>query len=399
MKYIFVLIIICYTIYSQWTVQLSGTAKDLWGVSFINENIGLIVGDSGKILRTSNGGANWFNIASGTSYWLLSVKFIDANTALACGDYGIILRSTNTGLNWTQVASGTDLFLRYINNNGNTCFAVGNDGIAVQSTNGGISWSVVNVCNNIGNKAVYLISPSNVIISCWQGWIMRTTNSGANWNCLFTGQSLEGLSFSGNNIGNIVGFNGRILRTTNAGQNWFTQDIPGMQNWYFGVQLINDNTGYIVGENAIILKTTNGGYNWNQQTSGALGYLYMLYFINANTGTIVGNFGTILRTTNGGSIGLQQIGTEVPDKFSLSQNYPNPFNPNTFIDFAIPKTQMVNLIIYDITGAIIDVLVREQLSTGYYRYEYNAEKLSSGVYFYRLETESYSVSRKMIVLK
>jgi len=101
--------------------------------------------------------------------------------------------------------------------------------------------------------------------------------------------------------------------------------------------------------------------------------------------------------------GLQQIGTGIPEEFSLMQNYPNPFNPATKIRFQVPSgtsgTNRVKLSIFDITGKEIRVLTDGVIKAGMYEADFNAAELPSGVYFYRLVSGSFSQSKKMILLK
>jgi hypothetical protein len=93
------------------------------------------------------------------------------------------------------------------------------------------------------------------------------------------------------------------------------------------------------------------------------------------------------------------INNLVPDKYSLTQNYPNPFNPVTRINFAIPKQGMVNLKVYDILGREVRALVSEVKSPGYYSVDFNGADLSSGVYFYRLESNGFTDIKKMMLIK
>jgi len=90
---------------------------------------------------------------------------------------------------------------------------------------------------------------------------------------------------------------------------------------------------------------------------------------------------------------------EVPLKFSLLQNYPNPFNPITNIKFNIPKMGNVKLNVYDINGKVVSELVNNNLNAGSYSILLNAVNLSSGVYFYKLESESYIETKKLVVIK
>jgi len=88
-----------------------------------------------------------------------------------------------------------------------------------------------------------------------------------------------------------------------------------------------------------------------------------------------------------------------PSEFNLEQNYPNPFNPLTHISFSIPNSDFVSLIVYDISGKIAAVLVNETKTAGSHTIEFNASKLSSGTYFYRIQTSSYSETKKMMLIK
>lgn len=85
--------------------------------------------------------------------------------------------------------------------------------------------------------------------------------------------------------------------------------------------------------------------------------------------------------------------------FSLYQNYPNPFNPVTKISYEIPERSFVSLKIYDVLGNEIIVLVDEEKPAGFYETEFDASELSSGIYFYKLNTNMLSGVKKMVLLK
>ncbi len=96
---------------------------------------------------------------------------------------------------------------------------------------------------------------------------------------------------------------------------------------------------------------------------------------------------------------VTQIGTEVPASFDLSQNYPNPFNPSTKINFSLPTSGKVKLAVYDMLGNEIAVLLDANESAGNYTASFDASKLSSGVYFYRLITSNNTITKKMMLVK
>lgn len=97
--------------------------------------------------------------------------------------------------------------------------------------------------------------------------------------------------------------------------------------------------------------------------------------------------------------GISNPGNSVPDKFVLYQNYPNPFNPATNIKFQITNNNLVSLKIYDVLGKEIMTLVNENLKSGNYEVNWNADKYSSGVYFYKLTAGDFVDVKRMMLIK
>jgi len=93
------------------------------------------------------------------------------------------------------------------------------------------------------------------------------------------------------------------------------------------------------------------------------------------------------------------ISPQVPATYSLYQNYPNPFNPSTNIEFSIPNFQFVSLKVYDLLGKEIASLMNKTMLPGTYTVQWNAGNVASGVYFYRLIAGSYSMTRKLLLLR
>lgn len=88
-----------------------------------------------------------------------------------------------------------------------------------------------------------------------------------------------------------------------------------------------------------------------------------------------------------------------PDHFNLDQNYPNPFNPETVINYQLPRSGNVKLVVYDLTGREVKTLTDSRQNAGAHNVIFNASGLSSGIYFYTLTAESFSQTRRMVVLK
>ncbi|MCX6156851.1 MAG: M14 family zinc carboxypeptidase [Ignavibacteriae bacterium] len=92
-------------------------------------------------------------------------------------------------------------------------------------------------------------------------------------------------------------------------------------------------------------------------------------------------------------------GGVLPVKYELNQNYPNPFNPVTKINFALPKDGFVKITIFDLLGREVRTLVNESKTAGYYSVDFSGENLSSGFYFYKMESASYVETKKMMLIK
>jgi hypothetical protein len=90
---------------------------------------------------------------------------------------------------------------------------------------------------------------------------------------------------------------------------------------------------------------------------------------------------------------------EIPTEFAMNQNYPNPFNPVTTIKYQLPKAELVTIKIYDIIGKEISTLINRTQNAGYYEVNFNAGKLSSGIYFYKMVAGDFVSIKKLVVLK
>ncbi len=99
------------------------------------------------------------------------------------------------------------------------------------------------------------------------------------------------------------------------------------------------------------------------------------------------------------TVGVAQVSSHIPERFSLSQNYPNPFNPVTNIEFRISKSGFVSLKVFDLLGKELTTLVSSNLTPGFYKYDFDASGLPSGVYFYQLSAGDFTETKKLTVVK
>jgi hypothetical protein len=95
----------------------------------------------------------------------------------------------------------------------------------------------------------------------------------------------------------------------------------------------------------------------------------------------------------------ENTNVSLPDRFTLHQNYPNPFNPSTQIRFELPENGRVILTVHDILGRTVSTLVDEHMHAGVHTVTFDASRLAGGMYIYRLHTESFTESKRMLLIK
>ncbi len=102
---------------------------------------------------------------------------------------------------------------------------------------------------------------------------------------------------------------------------------------------------------------------------------------------------------NRASVGITQIGNNLPKKFALSQNYPNPFNPTTKIKFDVPRNGNVLLEVYNNLGQVVKTLHNGYTNAGYYETNFDGSGLTSGIYYYKITSQDFVQTKKMILVK
>jgi len=400
-KIVLILLLVTVVSQGQWVQLGSISTSRLNAVKFLNDSTGVAGGVNG-IWKTFNGGVNWVQTLSANTT-INSVCFIDVFTGFAVGNPGRVYKTTDGGSNWTEyiLSSGFGGVQSVSFFNINTGVSAGFQAIN-RTSNSGADW--------YRQDSIYFQEQLAIsVLSNGYGWIAggaptemikNTINYGVSWTYQNPGFSggLNGVYALNSNTVFVCGHFGVIRRTTNGGTNWVKLDSLTSRSLK-AVYFPDVNTGTVVGDFGTILHTINSGNNWSIQTSSTTNALYGISFINSNTGWAVGNNGTVIKTINGGVTFINPISTEIPNQFSLFQNYPNPFNPATKIKFALPKSSYAKLIVYDALGREVETIVNEQLKPGNYETEWDAAKYPSGVYFYKLITEEFTQTKKMLLIK
>ncbi len=393
--------------FGQWVLQNSGVATNLYSIQFVNSNTGWAIGANSIILKTTNAGLNWFqqqsNLSSGRD--LNGIDMLDTDVGFIAGWFSAILKTTNGGSNWIvlremPIGQGNSYNdVDFINDQ--TGWICGFQGLIWKTTNGGMNWDSSFIGSNAPLRDISFVNSQTGWVVGDVGYMRKTTNGGVNWTFQFFGTTFDywynSLKFINENTGWVVSYNDKVFRTTNAGTKWDTvSNTPGLCIFF-----INALTGWTGGDNGDMFKSTNGGLNFYPQTKPIVGGFHTdIYFQNDSVGwsTIVNH---IMHTTNAGGefVGLNQLSTEIPKQYKLNQNYPNPFNSQTKITFEMTKKDFINIEVFDVLGRTVETLLNKELAPGIYELEWNANNYSSGVYFYKLVSQNYTETRKMILNK
>jgi photosystem II stability/assembly factor-like uncharacterized protein len=402
-----------------WTEQTSGITTALQSVSAVDDNIAWACGVSGKVLRTTNKGVNWIN-ASGnipTANSLYNIYAWDANTAIcvsspSSGGSVTIYKTSNGGTNWitgfTLTASGAfgdDLYMSSATNAYYIGDPQGGNWHLLSSTNGGDNWSTwatlptTNTNGTYNNAACFL---GTQVWFCANGdsKINYTSNMGVNWSQqTISLTELTAICFVSPTRGLAGGSSSSqgLLSTTNGGTTWaaITNPVTGSISGIVGAS----TSWWVALQGTSIYTSSNDGANFSSAYTAPAGSFY--HITKSRSGATIWG----VRSNGGISrygqpiLGISPVATQSPVDFSLSQNYPNPFNPVTNINFALPKSGLVTLKVYNALGKEVATLVNEVKNAGTYNVDFNGTNLSSGVYFYRLTSGDFSSVKKMMLIK
>lgn len=140
---------------------------------------------------------------------------------------------------------------------------------------------------------------------------------------------------------------------------------------------------------------------WSTQESGDQAYRRLMRYdrTDVRRDPIPKNVGAYIRCVTDEFTVSAQNEEPIPTDIALHQNFPNPFNPSTVISYSVSNEAPVRISVYDMLGRQVAVLVNEMRVPGHYQVNFDASELSSGIYLYRLDVGSHSISRRMTLVK
>jgi hypothetical protein len=192
--------------------------------------------------------------------------------------------------------------------------------------------------------------------------------------------------------------NGGVYMTNNYGTNWISVN-NGIPTQYIGI-IISTGSNLFSGTAAGTYFSPDNGTNWISKNQGISSTDSVNALIISNNYIFAGVASKFIwRRLYSEAVQVQNISGVVPDNYYLSQNYPNPFNPTTNIYYQISNNSFVSLKIYNITGEEISTLVNQKQEAGSYQVTFDGSSLASGIYFYKIKAGSFSVTKKMSLIK
>jgi hypothetical protein len=300
-----------------------------------------------------------------------------------------------------------------------------------KTTNNGLNWDSAGMyLPQAGSEAGWNNSLWYFGSKLWFGTnntrIYHSSNNGTNWvSYATTGLTdIYTVTFDTNTYNNTGGgYAGgtSLMKSTNTGQNWSAVTLPGTGNILGSVKTLFYPQGSWVTRGTSIYFSNNFGANWITQFTATSGTYTHLQRTRTNFFTGPGYM--YATKTNGGISrgnliveGVTLISGEIPTEFNLRQNYPNPFNPTTKIQFSTTKVKGVNsgdvrgafvsLRVYDALGREAAVLHDKIIQPGTYEAEWDASKMPSGIYYYRIVVSDpksssavFTQSKKMVLVK
>jgi photosystem II stability/assembly factor-like uncharacterized protein len=332
---------------------------DVFGVTISLNGILYAATFADGLFKSTNLGESWeiTNLTADSIMSTYNVLALSDDTVFVATEFNL-RKTTDGGNTWTILPVKTSFFSRgMLLNNLDiwvTGFGVSNynlykstDGVNFDSTYSGLDWSENNCISGLSNGIIFITD---------RGFgTYRSTNNGISWQQLLSGRGIWTI-YSDESGLVLGGARDTLWYSSNLGANWVPLTTPLKKN-----------------SNVTEIKKDNDNQLYLGTYAEGLLELDIITNIEDENNLVI--------------------------NYHLSPNYPNPFNPVSKIKFSIPRSEVVQINVYDILGKEIKTLLNEYKQAGTYEIEFDATSLPSGVYFYRMISGNYSETKKMILLR
>ncbi len=389
----------------------------------------------GGTLGDGSTGGTWQQVGSFASNEIVYSLTFDASGNQYSGTMGgKIYKSVDGGKNWTLINKDMNVgWIWSLTFNNNILFAATEVGVYKYN---GTTWSLTNL-KEVDVRAI--TSTGSVLYAgTWGKGVYTSADNGTTWTLIETGMEIFKAvqSITVNKNGDVFAgtAGGGIYKLFKGESKWYKYECGNNIIWALGA---SENTLYASAYGGGFYRSVDNGSNW-EKTSLDQPYIYSIntdkdgkVFVsswtsgvstsidNGATWTPLGMSGfgvsclvsspkqgeVYAGTTEGKvykisfkSVGIENYGV-IPGEYKLAQNYPNPFNPTTTIEFALPKAGKYSLKVYNLLGQEVKELLDRDMTAGTFKVSFDASKLASGMYIYRLSGSNVNIARKMILIK
>ena len=413
----------------------------------------------GRVSYTTNSGVNWYpGSVPDSGKFFYSVKFVNAGKACIGGTYqpagvnrfssgntigstwkAYFLKSENFGKDWIDLHSnGLESYnileaIDFISEKqgiaiaNNFTNAENNTDNIIMTIDSGNNWSnLFSMSNSVKIDLVCIEYVSEDFICAAgnhsgkdfsRGYFYRTDDGGNTWDTItIENITINNFCFSDRFTGYLLGTGSfknlsMLYNTSDGGMTW-VHIQTFTDNYYNGVSFLKESgNGLLYGfrrffENPALSITSDFGNSWRNQsipptTDLLISDAVILSQDEMNvTGGEIFSGSLVLHTTNGGWTYINNSYDSGDEKnYYLFQNYPNPFNPVTDIRYELKINSLVTLKIFNAAGNEIETLMNEKQEKGFHAIRFNGSNLASGIYFYRIKTNSFTETKKMILIR
>jgi photosystem II stability/assembly factor-like uncharacterized protein len=354
--------------------------------------------NGGRMFLTANDGTNWTPIGSAdSSIDILSIIMLDSG--ILAGTWNGFFQSTDDGITWntfTPAGIPADAAIWSIVKINTTLFA-GTTGAVYKSTDNGITWTEMGTGIAADARITSIVASGNNLFagSACNG-VFKLTNNGTSWTAIntnLTDTHISQLLVSDNKLFAVT--LSSVFISDNGGTSW-AADPSGLRK----VNCLVAVNGQIIAgtdDDGAYLSDNNGA-TWTSFSTGMPA--------DTRIWSLAINCDGIFAGTSSGIWFISSpietnVETEIsaPSTLALKQNYPNPFRSSTNISFSIPAKSFVSLKIYDRLGREVATIFSEEMSAGQYTRKWDAANISGGIYFYRLQSGSWSETKKLTLLR
>lgn len=367
-------------------------------VFFTNEQNGWFIGGN-RLYQTTDGGATLITRSDFPGDRPSSVYFLDSLTGIV-GVNNKIFKTYDGGFSWEEkniigidslLFAGEFIRLFFITNNIGWALS---DGYVIKTTDGGENWQ--SQSNAFGLRGIHFSDSLN-------GWVtpgskpFKTVNGGGTWiqQTNFPSNSPYDVFFN-DSLNGFISLTNKLYNTTDGGISWAL--LQNVTNFSFGrFSNLSYNNLFLAG-GLRTYESKDAGENWNEVIELRNESVEFMRLTNVSEGFAVGRIGLIIRLSDS-VVNVEGNNISPPNEYRLYQNYPNPFNNSTSISFNLQENVKVKLIIYDSLGRQVKILVDKEFQPGFHTVNFTADDLASGIYIYKLEGGGFIDVKKMILLK